>query len=233
MMNGFAMFRSDLCNEVRLPACRHESPPVKLPTVFPLSRGYTHIVRAATRGRPIRVELVLPKGFMARDTRFHRELIHPSVFLAAGAVVVGNVVIGEESSVWFNAVLRGDTSPILIGQRCNIQDGSVLHADPGFPCTLGDGVTVGHGAIVHGATVGANVLIGMRAVVMNGATIGPNSIVGVGAVVTEGFVAPPGSLILGLPAKIRRELSDLEIAGNRIAAAHYVESSREYLSSLA
>ena len=165
---------------------------------------------------------------MALRNRFRPELVHPSVYLAPGAVVRGDVTIEEGSSVWFNAVIRGDTTEIRIGPRCNIQDGCVLHADPGFPCTLDAGVTLGHGAIVHGATVGANVVIGMRAVVMNGARIGENSLVGVGAVVTEGTDIPPGSLVLGLPAKVVRTLSDDEIDHNRQTADHYVAAASDY-----
>src|SRR5688572_557880 len=109
---------------------------------------------------------------MNSTVKFQPELIHPSAYLAAGVAVVGRVNIGEESSVWFNAVLRGDCEEIRLGKRTNVQDCCVLHADPGFPCILGDGVTVGHGAVVHGAKLGDNVLVGMKAVVMNGAQIG-------------------------------------------------------------
>jgi carbonic anhydrase/acetyltransferase-like protein (isoleucine patch superfamily) len=159
---------------------------------------------------------------------FRPEQVHPSVFIAPGAVVVGDVTIGEGSSVWFNAVLRGDTEPIRLGRRVNIQEFCMLHADPGFPCAVGDGVTVGHGAVVHGATVGDNVTIGMHAVVMNGAVIGPDSIVAVGAVVTEGTIVPPGSLVMGLPGKVKRSTTPEEIEHNRLAAAHYVENARRF-----
>jgi len=163
---------------------------------------------------------------------FRPDLVHSTVFIARGAVVLGNVTIGEESSVWFTAVIRGDCEAIRIGRRTNIQDGSIVHADPGFPCTLGDEVTVGHGAIIHGATVADRVLIGMRAVVMNGAEIGEGSVVGVGAVVTEGTKVPPGSLVLGLPGKIVRQVTDEDIARIRHAAAHYVAAAREYVAAL-
>ena len=159
---------------------------------------------------------------------FRSELVHPSAWIAPGAVVVGDVTLGENSSVWFQAVLRGDTDPIRVGRRTNIQDGCILHADPGFPCQLGDGVTLGHRAIVHGAIVEDDVLIGMGAIVMNGARIGAGSIVGVGAVVTEGTIVPAGSLVLGLPGKVRRELTSEEIARNRRTAQIYVDRSREY-----
>jgi carbonic anhydrase/acetyltransferase-like protein (isoleucine patch superfamily) len=165
---------------------------------------------------------------MASTAGFRPQQVHESVYLAPGAVVVGDVAIGEDSSVWFNAVLRGDCEQIRVGRRTNIQDGCVLHADPGYPCTLGDGVTVGHGAIVHGAIVGDNVTIGMNAVVMNGAQVGENSIVAVGAVVTEGTVVPPGSLAIGLPAKVKRPLAAEEIEHNRWAAGHYVDNARRF-----
>ncbi len=141
------------------------------------------------------------------------------------------MTIGEDSSVWFNAVLRGDCEALRIGRRTNIQDNCVLHADPGFPCVVGDGVTVGHGAVVHGAQVGDNVTIGMHAVVMNGARIGADSIVGVGAVVTEGTEIPPRSLVIGLPAKVKRSLTDEEVARNRASAEHYVENARRFRES--
>lgn len=168
---------------------------------------------------------------MSGNTKPRPDQLHETVYIAPGAVVVGDVTIGEESSVWFNAVLRGDVEAIKIGNQTNIQDGCVLHADPGFPCTLGDGITVGHGAIVHGATIGNNVTIGMKAVVMNGATVGANSIVAVGAVVTEGTQIPPGSLVIGIPGKVRKELSPEQIEFNRMGAAHYVENAKAFAAS--
>jgi carbonic anhydrase/acetyltransferase-like protein (isoleucine patch superfamily) len=163
-------------------------------------------------------------------TTFRPELVHHSAWIAAGAVVMGEVSIGEDSSIWFNAVLRGDTDPICIGRRTNIQDSCILHADPGFPCTIGDGVTVGHGAIVHGATVENDVLIGMRAVVMNGARIGSGSIIGTGAVVTEGSQIPAGSLVLGLPGKVARQTTAEELERILTAANRYVERAKMYRS---
>ncbi|HEV7224145.1 MAG TPA: gamma carbonic anhydrase family protein [Pirellulales bacterium] len=156
---------------------------------------------------------------------FRRELVAAGAYIAPGARIVGDVTIGEQSSVWFNAVLRGDAEAIRIGRRTNIQDNCVLHADPGFPCTLGDGVTVGHGAVVHGATVGDNVVVGMHAVVMNGAQVGENSIIAVGAVVTEGAAIPPGSLVMGMPGKIKRQLTAEEVERNCASAAHYVANA--------
>ena len=144
---------------------------------------------------------------MPQPTQFRPEQVAASAFIAPGAVVVGDVTLEAQSSVWFTAVLRGDTAPIRVGKGSNVQDGSVLHADPGFPCTLGDGVTVGHRAIVHGATVGNNSLVGMGAIVLTGAVIGENCLIGAGALVTEGMQVPDGSVVLGLPGKIRRALT--------------------------
>jgi len=168
---------------------------------------------------------------VSRIARFRAELVDPSAFIAAGAVVVGQVMLAEESSVWFNAVLRGDCEPIRVGRRTNVQDGCVLHADPGFPCTLGEGVTLGHGAIVHGATVGDHVVIGMKAVVQNGAVIGENTIIAVGAVVTEGAEIPPGSLVMGIPAKVKRPLRPEEIDRIRYGAEHYVHHAKIFAAA--
>ncbi len=165
---------------------------------------------------------------MTHKTQFQSELVDPTAFVAANATVVGDVTIGAESSVWFGAVLRGDVETIRIGRATNIQDLCVLHADVGFPCTLGDRVTVGHGAIVHGAVVGDDVMIGMRAVVMNGAQIGAGSIVAVGAVVTEGTKIPPGSVVMGVPGKVKRQVEPRDLERIRHAAEHYSEASRTY-----
>jgi carbonic anhydrase/acetyltransferase-like protein (isoleucine patch superfamily) len=162
------------------------------------------------------------------EVAFRPELVDPTAFIAPGAVVRGDVKIGPQSSVWFQAVLRGDTEPIRIGGRSNVQDGAVLHADPGFPCNVGDGVTIGHRAVVHGAIVEDNVVIGMGSIILNGAKIGRDSIIAAGAVVTEGSEIPPGSLALGVPAKIRRTLTPEEIEHNRHAADHYVENAKRY-----
>jgi carbonic anhydrase/acetyltransferase-like protein (isoleucine patch superfamily) len=164
-------------------------------------------------------------------TRHQPELVDRTAFIAPGAVVIGEVTIGAESSVWFGAVVRGDTEAIRIGRQTNVQDGCVLHADAGIPCTLGDRVTLGHGAIVHGASVEDDCLIGMRAVVMNGAKIGRGSIVAVGSVVTEGMEIPPFSVVMGQPAKVRRETTERDRERIRHAAEHYVATGRAYLSS--
>ena len=154
--------------------------------------------------------------------------VSQAAFLADNAVVTGDTVLKKGSSVWFGAVLRGDGPRIEIGEESNIQDGCVLHADPGYPLTVGKGVTVGHGAILHGCTIGDGSLIGMGAIVLNGAKIGKNCIVGAGALVTGGKIFDDGMLILGSPAKAVRKLTEEEIADNRHSAAHYVQQAKEY-----
>ncbi|MCB0128526.1 MAG: gamma carbonic anhydrase family protein, partial [Caldilineaceae bacterium] len=164
-------------------------------------------------------------------TTHRSDQIHPTVFVAPHAVIVGDVTLAEQCSVWFHATLRGDVEPIRIGERTNIQEGAVLHVDPGYPVTVGAGVTIGHRAIVHGATVQDHVIIGMGATVLNGAVIGANSIVGANALVTEGKVFPPGSLILGSPAKAVRTLTDEEIERIRQGAATYVARAAAFNSA--
>lgn len=154
--------------------------------------------------------------------------IHPSAFIAPNATVLGDVTVGEYSSFFFGAVARSEFVPIVIGARTNIQDNCVLHADPGLPMTIGSGVTVGHSAILHSCTVGDNSLIGMGAIVLNGAVIGENCIVAAGALVPQGMVVPDGSLVIGSPAKVRRELTENEIAANRRSAEGYVTEGAEY-----
>jgi carbonic anhydrase/acetyltransferase-like protein (isoleucine patch superfamily) len=154
-------------------------------------------------------------------------------WIAPGAQVIGDVLIGLDVSIWFNAVLRGDNGTITIGDRCNIQDGAIVHLDPGIPATIGAGVTVGHRAIVHGATVGEGSLIGMGATLLNRSVIGADSLVGAHALVTEGKVFPPGVLIVGSPAKVARELTPEEIAGLRASSASYVANLRRFATGLA
>ena len=164
--------------------------------------------------------------------QFRKELVASTALIAPGAVVLGDVSLGAGASIWFNAVVRGDTEQIVIGSDTNVQDLCLLHADPGFPCRLGERVTLGHGAIVHGATVEDDCLIGMKAVVMNGATIGTGSIVGVGAVVTEGTVIPPNSVVLGTPGKVKRQTEPRDLERIRHAARHYVEAAAALLAAL-
>lgn len=159
---------------------------------------------------------------------FRPHQVHESVFIAQGAVVVGDVTLAEQASVWFNAVLRGDTEKLVIGAGSNIQDGAVLHADPGYPTIIGAGCTVGHGAIVHGAQVGDNTLVGMGAILLNGVVIGANCIIGAGALLTQGKVFPANSLILGSPGQVIREVTEDEIAGNHTSAEGYVQKARAF-----
>ena len=152
-------------------------------------------------------------------------------WVAPGAYLVGRVTVGSRSSVWYGAVLRGDGDAISVGVGSNVQDGTVVHADPGFPAVIGDGVVVGHGAVVHGCTVEDGSLIGMGSRVLNGARIGAGSLVAAGAVVLEGTQVPPGSLVAGVPAKVRRPLTDDESAGIRAGAEQYVERARQHARS--
>jgi carbonic anhydrase/acetyltransferase-like protein (isoleucine patch superfamily) len=149
-----------------------------------------------------------------------------TAWIAPTAVLAGSVRIGEGASVWYGAVLRADNEPITIGARSNVQDNCAFHVDRGKPVVLGEGVSVGHGAVVHGATIGDHVLVGMSATVMNGAVIGDETLIAAGALVTEGMVVPPRSLVAGVPAKVRRELSDDEVAGLHRNAEIY-EGHRE------
>ena len=151
------------------------------------------------------------------------------VFVATGAVVIGDVTLGDFSSVWFNAVLRGDINRIQVGHHTNIQDNTVFHLADEFPCIVGNYVTVGHGAIVHACTVGDEVLVGMRAIILDGAVIGEQSLIGAGALVTPGTVIPPGSMVLGSPAKVSRSLNPEERSGLKYWADKYVENSAFYL----
>lgn len=159
---------------------------------------------------------------------FQAELVHESAWIAPGAVVVGDVHLAAQCSVWFNAVIRGDTETLRVGARSNIQDLCMLHADPGFPVTIGEDCTVGHRAIIHGATIGARVLVGMGAIVLNGAQVGEESIIGAGALLTQGKVFPPRSLILGSPARVVRQVTDTDIAMIEEGARHYVEKAQQH-----
>ncbi|HTS22583.1 MAG TPA: gamma carbonic anhydrase family protein [Casimicrobiaceae bacterium] len=154
-------------------------------------------------------------------------------FVAANATVIGSVVLEDESSVWFNTVIRGDSDTITIGARSNVQDASVLHTDAGIPLTLGAEVSVGHQAMLHGCTIGDGSLVGIKALILNHAVIGRECLIGANALVTEHEVIPDRSLVLGSPGKVVRTLSDDEAAGLRAIAAHYVANARRYLSQLA
>jgi carbonic anhydrase/acetyltransferase-like protein (isoleucine patch superfamily) len=156
----------------------------------------------------------------------------PSTWVAPGAYVIGDVHLDEQSSVWYGAVLRGDTEPIRIGARTNVQDGCVLHADPGFPAIVGEGCVVGHNAVVHGCEIGDNSLVGMGATILNGAKIGEDSIVAAGAVVPEGREFPPRSLIVGIPAKHIGDVSDEQAADIARGANEYVERASAHREAL-
>ena len=166
---------------------------------------------------------------MLRPFRGVVPTVDPSAYVDLSAQVIGDVHIGAESSVWMNAVIRGDVHWIRIGARTNVQDGSVVHVQTGtHPTTIGDEVTIGHGAIVHGCTIADRCLIGMGAILLNGATIGSESIVAAGSLVPEGYVVPPRSLVMGSPIKVRRDLTDAEAASIRVYAASYVSNRLDY-----
>ena len=148
-------------------------------------------------------------------------------YIAPNATVIGAVSMGKDSSLWYQAVARGDHDSITIGEGSNIQDGCILHADAGFPVVIGDHVTVGHAAIIHGCEIGDGALIGMGSIVLNGAKIGKNAIIGAGALVTQGTVIPDGMLVVGSPAKVRREVTVEEIKQNHEDALDYIETARE------
>lgn len=156
-------------------------------------------------------------------------IIDSTAFIVDSAQVIGDVVIGAESGVWFNAVVRGDINYIRIGQRTNIQDCCVLHVSRGrYPLVIGDEVTVGHNVILHACVVRSRCLIGMGAIVMDGSEIGEDSIVGAGALVTRNTIIPPGSLVLGSPAKVKRQVTEEEMQSIKRSAAHYVEDIKSY-----
>jgi carbonic anhydrase/acetyltransferase-like protein (isoleucine patch superfamily) len=155
--------------------------------------------------------------------------LHPSVFVAAGAKIIGDVEIGESSSVWFNAVVRGDIAPIRIGKRTNIQDGCILHVKEGFPVTVRDEVTFGHGVMAHGCTIEDLCLLGIGCVLLDGAVIGRGSVIGGGAVVPPGMFVPPHSLVMGVPGKVVKDLGPGSAESNRAFSDGYVGYARGYL----
>ena len=154
--------------------------------------------------------------------------IHPTAFIAPGAVVVGEVSLGPRASVWYGAVLRGDMEPIVVGEATNLQDGTIVHVDEGKPALIGARVGVGHRAILHGCTVEDDCLIGMGSVLLNGVRIGTGSVVGAGAVVPEGLQVPPGSLVLGVPARVVRAVDDALRARIRGTWEHYVVEAERH-----
>lgn len=156
-------------------------------------------------------------------------MLGKTMFIAKSADVVGKVKLGNFISVWFQAVIRGDVDSITIGDRTNIQDGTVVHVAAGYPTVIGEGVSIGHNAIIHGCEIGDNVLVGMGAIILNGAKIGDNSIVGAGSLVTQGKVFPPNSLIMGSPAKVARELKPEEVQAIRDNAQEYLDTMKGYM----
>ncbi|MFC9682562.1 gamma carbonic anhydrase family protein [Streptomyces sp. NPDC056948] len=154
--------------------------------------------------------------------------VDPEAFVAPTASVIGGVTLGAGASVWYGAVLRGDVESISVGASSNVQDNCTLHADPGFPVTVGERVSIGHNAVVHGATVEDDCLIGMGATVLNGAVIGAGSLVAAQALVPQGMVVPPGSLVAGVPAKVRRELSEEERQGVTLNGTMYAELAKAH-----
>lgn len=159
-------------------------------------------------------------------------LIADSAWVADSAQVMGNVALAADASIWFGAVVRGDTETIRVGQRTNIQDLSVLHADVGMPLTVGDDVTVGHKVMLHGCTIGDGSLIGIGAIVLNGAKIGKGCLVGAGSLVTEGKEFPDGSMIMGTPAKVVRQLTPEQLQGLLQSAEHYVSNAQRFRTGL-
>src|SRR5215471_14558450 len=169
---------------------------------------------------------------MLRPYRGIMPRVAPSAFIDDSAQVIGDVEIGEESSVWMCAVLRGDVHWIKLGRRSNIQDGAVVHAMTGtHPTSIGDNVTVGHAAVLHGCTVESHCLIGIGAILLNGCYVGGGSIVAAGTLLTEGTKVPPRSLVMGSPGKVKRQLSDEDIASIRVYADRYVEYRRDYMNA--
>ncbi|MDQ1012207.1 carbonic anhydrase/acetyltransferase-like protein (isoleucine patch superfamily) [Streptomyces sp. V4I23] len=154
--------------------------------------------------------------------------VDPDAFTAPTSVVMGEVTLAAGASVWYQSVLRGDGGPIVIGAQSNIQDNCTVHVDPGFPVTVGERVSVGHNAVLHGCTVEDDVLVGMGATVLNGAHIGAGSLIAAQALVPQGMRVPPGSLVAGVPAKVRRELTEEEREGIRLNAAVYVDLAKEH-----
>ncbi|WP_447758749.1 gamma carbonic anhydrase family protein [Sphingopyxis fribergensis] len=161
-----------------------------------------------------------------------RPVVPANTWVAPSADLIGEVVLGHDVGIWFGAVIRADNTPIVIGDRSNIQEGAMLHSDPEVPLRIGTGCTIGHHAILHGCTLGDNVLVGMGATILNDAVIGDNCLVGAGALVTEGKNFPPGSLIVGVPAKAVRELSPEAISDLEQSAADYVAKQREFSRTL-
>jgi carbonic anhydrase/acetyltransferase-like protein (isoleucine patch superfamily) len=157
-----------------------------------------------------------------------KPILGKNVYIAEGAIVKGNVTLGDDVNVWFNAVIRADREPVVIGKGTNVQDNSTVHVETGAAVHIGENVTIGHNAVIHGCTIGDNSLVGMGAVIMNNAVIGKNCIIGAGALVTQNQQIPDGSLVMGFPASVVRQLREDEIKSNAENAAQYVAEAAEY-----
>ena len=169
---------------------------------------------------------------MIYDLPDRKVQLQPNVFIAPNATLIGSVVVEEEASIWFNVVIRADNDRITIGAGSNIQDGSILHVDPGFPLTLGRHVTVGHKVMLHGCSIGDGSLIGINAVLLNGARIGRGCLIGANALVTEGMEVPDGAMVLGSPGKVVRTLNDAVRQQLLESALRYVENGRRFRQGL-
>lgn len=157
-------------------------------------------------------------------------MIHPSAFIAPGAVVLGDVTVGRDASIWYNCVVRADMAPVVIGDETNIQDLTMVHVDEDVPCTIGRRVGVGHRAVLHGCTVADGALVGMGAVLLNGVRVGAGAVIGAGAVLAEGLEVPPGMLVLGVPGRVVRPVSEALAARARRTWEHYVAEARRHRS---
>ena len=160
------------------------------------------------------------------------EILRDNYFIADSASVIGSVVMHQNASIWFGAVLRGDNDVITIGENSNVQDLSVLHVDPGFPLTIGKNVTVGHKVMLHGCEIGDNSLVGINSVILNGAKIGKNCLIGANSLISENKVIPDGSLVMGSPGKVVKQLSEDQMKGLEMSALHYVENFKRYKRDL-
>ena len=169
---------------------------------------------------------------MIYDFEGHTPKIDPCSWVASNAVIIGRVELKKNSNIWFNTTLRGDLEPIIIGENSNVQDGSVIHTDPGCPTIVGKGVTIGHMVMLHGCEIGEGSLIGINAVILNGAKIGKNCLIGANALVTEGKEIPDNSVVMGSPGKIVRTLSTEQGDLIRLSAHHYVENAQHFREAL-
>ena len=163
--------------------------------------------------------------------KFNDVHLDPNCYIAPNCTLIGSVVIGAESSIFPGVTIRGDREVVTIGKNTNVQENAIMHVETNFPCTLGDNVTIGHGAIIHACTIEDNCIIGMGATVMDGAVVGENSVVGAGAVISKGVIIPPKSIVMGLPGKVKRSVNEAEIAYNQQSADDYSQNARELVEA--